>query len=69
MQDGAQRGRHQRHRLRPVPAHRIGPLIQLEAVQQCERPSLADALQDPEHSADVHQRGVDDRDPTPQFRR
>ena len=35
--------------------------------QQDERSRLGDALQHPEHAADVHQRGVDDRDAAPRF--
>ena len=69
MQHRAQGRGHQRHRLRPVPAHGVGPPVELEAVQQRERPCLADALQDAEHAADVHQRGVDDRDAASQFGR
>ena len=69
MQHGAQRGGNQRHRLRPMPAHGVGPPVELEAIQQGERPRFADTLQDAEHAADVHQRGVDDRDAAAQFRR
>ncbi len=69
VQHHPQRGGHQRHRAGSVPAHRVGPLVELEAVQQHERPCLGDALQHPEHAADVHQRGVDDRDAAAEFRR
>ena len=62
VQHHAQCGGHQRHRAGPVPAHRVGPPVEVEAVQQRERPCLCDALQHPEHAADVHQRCVDDRD-------
>ena len=47
-----------------MPAHRVGPPVQLESVKQYERPCLANALQNAEDAADVHHRGVDDRDPT-----
>ena len=69
MQHGAQGRGNQRHRLRPMPAHGVGPSVELEAIQQRERPRFADALQDAEHAADVHQWGVDDRDATPRFGR
>ena len=51
-----------------MPAHGIGPPVELESLQQHERPGLGDALQHPEHAADVHQRRVDDRDAPAQLR-
>ncbi len=69
MQHHAQGRGHQRHRPRPMPAHRVGPPVQLESIQQGERPCLADTLQHAEDAADVHHRGVDDRDTLTQFRR
>jgi hypothetical protein len=69
MQHHTQSRGHQRHRLRAMPTHRVGPSLELETVQQRERPCLADALQHAEDATDMHHRGVDDRDPLPQFRR
>ena len=64
MQHRPQRRGHQRHRARAVPSHRIGPAVQLEAVEKHERPRLADTLQYPKHPADVDEGSVDDRDAT-----
>ena len=41
VQHHAQRGGHQRHRAGPVPAHGVGPLVELEPLQQRERPASA----------------------------
>ena len=52
-----------------MPAHRIGPLVELEPVQHREGSGLGDALQHPEDSADVHEGRVDDRDAAANLRR
>ena len=67
LQHHAQRGGHQRHGAWSMPAHRVGPSIEVEAFQQDEGSGLGDALQHPEHPADVHERRVDDGDAAPQF--
>ena len=50
-------------------AHRFGPTVELESLQQHERPRLGNALQYSEHAADMHQRRVDDRNTATQLPR
>ena len=45
-----------------MPADRVGPLVDAEAFEQAEGPTVVHALQDAEEPAEVHQRRVDDRD-------
>ena len=69
MQHHPQRGRHQRHRPGSMRAHRFGPTVELESLQQHERPSLGNTLENSEDSADMHQRRVDDRNTATRLRR
>ncbi len=69
VQHHSQCGGYQRHRPGAMPAYGVGPRLQLEPLQQDERPGLRNTLQHPEHAADVYQRCVDDRDAAADVRR
>ena len=59
----AQRGRHQAHGLRPVLAHRGGPSVDAEALEQRDATTVEHRLHDAEDAAHVHERRVDDDHP------
>src|SRR5271170_1157936 len=48
-------------------AHRFGPTVELESLEQHERPRLGNALKYSENPADMHQRRVDDRNTATQL--
>ena len=50
-------------------AHCVGPAVELESFEQHEGPRLGNALENPEDSADVHERRVDDRNTATQLSR
>jgi hypothetical protein len=47
-----------------VSAHRVGPLVDAELLEQAERPAVVEAGEHPEQPAQVHHRRVDDRHAT-----
>ena len=60
MENHAQRRRHQAGRGRPVPAHRVGPALDREALEEAEGTPVVHALEDPEEATEVHEGRVDD---------